>query len=44
MTPTPNACTGYDSFWTAAPDPTPAPDRADAADAYAAFAVAADPD
>jgi hypothetical protein len=40
MTPTPDLCTGYDSFWSAATDATKEPDRTDVADAYAAFAAA----
>lgn len=38
MTPTADYCTGYDSFWTAAPPAAPRPD--DAGDAYATFAAA----
>jgi len=44
MTPMPDNLTGYDSFWPAAEDSPGATDRTDPADAYAAFAAAAEPD
>ncbi len=42
MTPTRDGWNAYDSFWDTVEDPTRTPRPADPADAYAAFAAAAE--
>lgn len=42
MTPTHDNYSGYDTFWDTAEHPTRTPRPADPADAYAAFAAAAE--